>query len=202
MVLRPIPPEDLPAWYDTELTCAFPPNECKPLPDMEALIEAGQYEILGLYDGPALLGYATLMACPACPGYVLLDYLGVTAARRNGGLGAHILSLLKQRYESTSLVITEAETPVPGDDPAENALRLRRIAFYERCGFTPVYEMATCGARFQALVLGKAPLDLSPVMTAHRAIYGPNRTDVQVPLPPGATPKLPHWMKEGETLDL
>ena len=86
MELRPI--ADLEQWYARELTEAFPPNERKPLAEICALLEAGRYEALGLYDGAALLGYANLWREPTVPGYVLLDYLGVTASRRNGGWGA------------------------------------------------------------------------------------------------------------------
>ena len=89
MELRPI--ADLEQWYARELTEAFPPNERKPLAEIRALLEAGRYEALGLYDGAALLGYANLWREPAAPGYVLLDYLGVTASRRKGGLGCLIL---------------------------------------------------------------------------------------------------------------
>ena len=54
MELRPI--ADLEQWYARELTEAFPPNERKPLAEIRALLEAGRYEALGLYDGAALLG--------------------------------------------------------------------------------------------------------------------------------------------------
>ena len=88
MELRPI--SDLAGWYARELSEAFPENERKPLADMVSEMERGCYEPLGLYEGQALLGYATLWSREAFPGYVLLDYLGVTAGRRNGGLGAAI----------------------------------------------------------------------------------------------------------------
>ena len=32
-------------------------------------------------------------------------------------------------------------------------------------------------------------------MAAHRAIYGPGRPDVKIPLGPGETPEPPYWMK-------
>ena len=96
MELRPI--SDLAGWYARELSEAFPENERKPLADMVSEMERGCYEPLGLYEGQALLGYATLWSREAFPGYVLLDYLGVTAGRRNGGLGAAILRLLGERY--------------------------------------------------------------------------------------------------------
>ncbi len=197
MHLRTMDRAEVRRWYETELAEAFPPNERKPLEDILALMDGDRYEALGLYEDGALLGYATLWKTPERPEYVLLDYLGVTAARRNGGLGAHILALLGEHYRGKALVITEAECPVPGDDEAENALRRRRIGFYERCGFTPAYEMATCGVRFQALVLGALPEDKSGLMAAHRAIYGPERTDVKVPLGPDEVPEPPRWMREG-----
>ena len=46
--------------------------------------------------------------------------------------------------------------------------------------------------------LPELPADLAPVMAAHRAIYGPARTDVKVPLGPEESPPgPPGWMKEG-----
>lgn len=80
MELRPIPAADWADWYENELCTTFPDCECKPLADILSLAEAGRYEVLGLYDGPDLLGYAALWSAPDWPGCVLLDYLGVTAA--------------------------------------------------------------------------------------------------------------------------
>ena len=98
-------------------------------------------------------------------------------------------------YEGQALIITEAEAPVPGGPEAENALRLRRIGFYERCGFAPVYDIGSCGVRFRALVLGRMPAGMEKLMAAHRAIYGPGRPDVKIPLGPGEIPEPPYWMK-------
>ncbi|NCB64214.1 MAG: GNAT family N-acetyltransferase [Clostridia bacterium] len=194
MELRPIPNRELQSWYDAELTEAFPPNERKPLQEIRDLIGAGRYDLFGLYDGAALLGYAGMMKHPGAD-YVLLDYLGVTAARRSGGLGAEIIRRLGEQCANRPGVITEAETPIPGDSEEENALRLRRIGFYRRCGFHPVYEMASCGARFQALLLGEIPEDMTKLMADHKTVYGPLRTDVKVPITPGEIPARPYWMQ-------
>lgn len=185
MELRRMTPEERVLWYGTVFADAFPPEERKPLSDMEALIAAGQYEPLGLFDGGALVGFATLWSRPETAGYVLLDYLGVAAARRNGGLGGHILDRLAGRLAGR-ILIAEAELPV-GDGP-EDALRRRRIGFYLRHGFQCAYESAGCGLRLQVLTLGGPPADLGALMAAHRAIYGPARTDIVIPLPPGETP--------------
>ena len=198
MELRPITGKALEDWYVRELSEAFPPNERKPLPDIRGLMAAGRYEVWGLFDGEMLLGYATLWMEPADKSCILLDYLGVTVARRNGGLGQQIVRMLAEQMKGKSLLLIEAERPVEGDDPAENDIRRRRLAFYERCGFVPAYDMATCGMRFTTF-LPYLPKDLTPVMALHRAIYGPVRTDVKVPLGPDETPPgPPAWMKEGE----
>lgn len=199
MELRPVTGKALEDWYVRELSEAFPPNERKPLPDIEALIAAGRYEVWGLFEGDSLLGYATLWMEPTDKSCILLDYLGVTAERRSGGLGGQIVKMLARQLEGKSLLLIEAECPVEGDDPAENAIRQRRLAFYERCGFVPAYDMATCGMRFTTF-LPYLPRDLTPVMALHRAIYGPERTDVKVPLGPGEMPPgPPAWMEKGET---
>lgn len=59
MDLRPIPARDWADWYTGELCASFPACECKPLEAIRALAAEGRYELLGLCDGAALLGYAT-----------------------------------------------------------------------------------------------------------------------------------------------
>lgn len=190
MTFREMTREEITAWYDTELTRAFIAQECKPLEKIFALIEAERYEVWGLFDGGALLGYACLWKAPELS-LVLLDYLGVTAARRNGGLGSEILRRLQQQGRA---LVTESELPVAGDTEDANAIRLRRIAFYRRNGFTAAYPMATCGMAWQALTYAPQ-LPIEDVMAQHRALYGAERTDVVVPLPEGAAPPPSFWGK-------
>ena len=193
--LRAVPPEELEAWYTKELCTAFPLCEQKPLSAIRELMAQGRYELLGLYDGPLLLGYATLWSCPECPGYVLLDYLGVTAARRNGGLGGRMLGLLRERCGAGMVLIVEAEAPDSGGPPEERPLRERRLDFYRRHGCTPLYLSFNSGLLCQVFVLGEAPADLAALGKAHRAIYGPVRTDVVIDPPSGAVPPQPYWME-------
>ena len=127
MELRPIPAADWADWYENELCTTFPDCECKPLADILSLAEAGRYEVLGLYDGPDLLGYAALWSAPDWPGCVLLDYLGVTAARRNGGLGGWLLALLSARLAGQAVLIIEAEAEDSGGPEEERPIRLRRL---------------------------------------------------------------------------
>ena len=178
-------------WYSAELRTAFLPQECKPLADICRLQQEGRYELWGLFDGSAMLGYAAIWKAPDIP-LVLLDYLGVTVPQRNKGLGAEILLRLKGQGRP---LVLESELPVADDRESENTLRLRRISFYQRNGFQPAYHMATCGMAWQALLYDPTNAAIEDIMRWHRALYGPKRTDVQVPLPAGKTPELPYWMK-------
>ena len=190
MEFRLLTEKEIRLWYETELTRTFVPQECKPLADIFRLIGEKRYEIWGLWDGTSLLGYACLWKNPGLA-LVLLDYLGVTAARRNEGLGGQMLHLLQAQGRP---LVTESELPVEGDSEEENAIRRRRIAFYERHGFTAAYPMATCGMAWQALTF--APdMAMDEIMRQHRALYGPARTDVVVPLPDGQKAEMPYWMK-------
>ena len=191
-VLRPLSRKQVRRVYRWELSAAFPRAERRPLWSILRMMDDGVYDALGCWRGDELLGYALLWRGAD---FVLLDYLGVSARLRNGGLGSELLARLAQRYGKQGLIL-ESETPVPGGDPSENNIRRRRIAFYERNGFTTVYEMATCGLRWNAMLWGPVPDGLDAVMAAHRALYGPSRTDVRVPLGPDEVPQLPYWMKE------
>lgn len=191
LLFRPMNDEEIRSWYITDFSEAFAENERKPLEDIYSLIRDGRYELWGLFDGALMLGYAALWKRAGIP-LVLLDYLGVTAAQRNGGLGSEILRRL------TALnfpLVTESELPVEGDSAEENHLRLRRISFYERNGFSPTYEMATCGMRWQALTVNTTSFPMADIMQWHRALYGPERTDVRVPLGRDEIPEMPYWMK-------
>lgn len=189
MKFRLLTTQEVSRWYADELSEAFIPQERKPLPDILRMIADGRYEVWGLFDCDRLLGYAALWKSCAIP-LVLLDYLGVTRSRRSEGLGSHILSHLSAQGQP---MVTEAELPVSDGDPEENALRRRRIAFYVRNGFMPAYVMATCGMAWQALLL-HADAPLPEIMAWHKALYGPERTDVVVPLPEEETPRLPYWV--------
>lgn len=188
MEFRKMRDDELQSWYDKELSEAFPPRERKPLAVIRELIASGNYTLWGLYDGGTLLGYSALWGAPAHE-YVVLDYLGVTAARRNGGIGGQILVRLQ---EAGVRLIIESECPGPGADEAENTLRKRRIGFYERSGFRTRYEMAACGSRFAAMTAG-AEEEVPAMMAAHLAVYGGQRPDVKIPLEPGEVPPPAFW---------
>ena len=132
MTLRDLTLQELHHLHRHELREAFPPEELKPFAAMKKLYRAGVYHPVGAWEGETLVGYALLWEAPQRK-YVLIDYLGVTAARRNGGLGAELLRLLREKFRSWDGIIVESEAPEGGQS---DGIRQRRMNFYRRNGYT------------------------------------------------------------------
>ena len=198
MELKLLNKEELTGLYQNEMTVDFPKSELKPLSAMLLLMDTGRYEPLLVADGGRPVGYA-IVWLPENREGALLEYFGVLRGLRNGGLGSKILGLLAERYGQ---VFGEAEAP-DSDDPAENDLRRRRIAFYERNGFRVLdYECALFGVRFKCLYRGPEGDDRK-VQIMHRGVYASHFSPahmeryIQLPLAPGETVKpAPAWMEE------
>ncbi len=198
MELRLLNKEELTALYQSEMTADFPRSELKPLGAMLRLMDMGRYDPLLVEEDTKPVGYA-LMWLPENREGALLEYFGVLRGLRNGGLGTKILGLLMERYGQ---VFGEAEKP-NSDDPAENDLRRRRIAFYERSGFRVLdYECALFGVHFNCLYRGPEADDRE-VEALHRGVYAgyfsPTHMEryIQLPLAPGeAVHPAPEWVEE------
>ncbi|MBD5133875.1 MAG: GNAT family N-acetyltransferase [Clostridiales bacterium] len=203
MELHKLSKEELTALYQNEMTADFPKAELKPLRAMLQLMDMGRYEPLLVLDEGRPVGYA-LAWLPESREGALLEYFGVLRGLRNGGLGTKILELLVERYGQ---VFGEAEAPC-SDDPAENDLRRRRIAFYERGGFRVLdYECALFGVRFNCLYRGPETDDRK-VEALHRGVYAgyfsPAHMEryIQLPLKPGEEiHPAPEWVEEFDKED-
>jgi len=210
MKARLITNNEIPWWYENLLCDGFPENERKPVENIQALNREGKYDIFVYEDEGEAVGYATIWKKEGRDTY-LLDYLGVPTKLRNNGLGAEILKDIRDRVSEIELaknplgadgtpreicLILETETPEEGSEDAENEIRRRRRAFYERNGYIKIYEMGTCGVRFDTMSYETVPDDIEQVMKDHKEIYGPERYDVIVPLPAGEEPPLPFWMED------
>lgn len=201
MKLKLLNKSELRSLYNEEMVFDFPRAELKPLRAMLRLMDMGQYDPLLVTDDDGTpLGYAMIWLPRARSG-ALLEYLGVLRDKRNGGLGAQVLTLLCARYGQ---LFGEAEAPT-SPDPAENDLRRRRIGFYERNGFRVLdYECALFGVHFNCLYLGPETDDRK-VEKLHRSVYAdyfsPQHMErfIQLPLKPGeAIHPSPSWVEEDE----
>ena len=201
MKLKLLDKQELTDLYQSEMVFDFPKAELKPLRAMLRLMDMGQYDPLLITDDEGSpLGYAMLWL-PRARNGALLEYLGVLRGKRNGGLGTQVLPLLAERYGQ---LFGEAEAPT-SDDPAENDLRRRRIAFYERNGFRVLdYECALFGVHFNCLYRGPETDDRK-VEALHRSVYADYFSPehmaryIQLPLHPGeAIHPSPAWVEEDE----
>ena len=198
MELKLLNKEELKDLYAREMVFDFPKSELKPVRAMLRLMDAGLYEPLLVTREDEAVGYA-MVWLPANRQGGLLEYFGVLRGKRDRGLGSAILDLLAQRYGQ---LFGEAEAPDSGD-PAENDLRRRRIAFYERNGFRVLdYECALFGVRFACLYRGPEEDDRK-IEGLHRGVYAAYFSPehmaryVQLPLRPGeAVRPAPEWVEE------
>lgn len=198
MELKLLNQAELTELYNKELMEVFPHSELKPLTAMLRLLAMGRYEPLLVVDGGKPVGYA-LAWLPENREGALLEYFGVLRGLRNAGLGSEILSLLMERYGQ---IFGEAEAPCSHDEDA-NALRRRRIAFYQRNGFRVLdYQCALFGVRFHCLYRGPEADDRK-VEAMHRGVYAgyfsPTHMEryIQLPLAPGEkVHPAPEWVEE------
>ena len=118
--------------YDAYMHEAFPPAELKPLAVMLRLMERGRYLCYGYYRNGRLAAYAFFYRHDSR--VLLLDYFAVTPELRGRGVGSAFLAAL-DAVLSGVCILGEVEMP-DSHDAGLNAMRLRRIAFYERAGFS------------------------------------------------------------------
>ena len=201
MELYKLTKEELSALYRTELTADFPKSELKPLRAMHRLMDEGRYDPLLVREDGKAVGYAMVWLPRTAGQGVLLEYFGVLRGLRNAGLGSAILQLLADRYGA---LFGEAEAPGSAD-PAENALRSRRLDFYRRNGFRLLdYDCALFGVHFRCLYRGGEEDD-RVVENLHRSVYADYFSPehfarfIQLPLRPGeAVNPAPEWVEEDD----
>lgn len=198
MELKLLNKDELVQLYNSEMVFDFPKSELKPVRAMLRLMDEGKYEPLLVTENGEAVGYAMIWL-PVSRQGALLEYFGVLRGKRNGGLGTRILHILADRYGQ---IFGEAEAPT-SDDPAENDLRRRRIAFYRRNGLRVLdYECALFGVHFNCLYLGPEQDDRK-IEKLHRSVYAdyfsPEHMEkyVQLPLKPGEKIiPAPEWVEE------
>ena len=167
--LRPLTEPRLRRLYREHVAEDFPPAERRPLSAILRLRRRGDYDTWGVFDGDALAAYAFLWRGADC---ALLDYLAVCRDARGQGYGTRALELVKGQYGPVPL-LAEVEAPEESAPPGENALRQRRLHFYERAGFAQLgYQAVLFGVRYAMLAWPAADSQEGErFQAAHRALY-------------------------------
>ncbi len=188
--------------YETDLMEAFPPEELKPLSAMEDLLAKGLYDPLCFVDeSGAVQGYV-LNWRHVDGRYILIDYLCVPVQMRNRGIGARLLAAMREYYPRETVFILESEAPT--GDGEQDAMILRRLGFYQRCGARLLgYDCALFGVHFKDLCIAAEIPDESEILRKHQEIYlaqfTPARYEqfIQIPLNPGEAIKpVTDWTEE------
>lgn len=129
---------------------AFPEDERAPFKRLISKSKRRDMSFFVIYDDGQFLGFVYI-ASRKDLSYIY--YLALEEDMRNKGYGTKILSALSRRFSDRRLFLAAEQ---PDESKSNNAIRLRRIAFYERCGFhrtgdallegSVVYSLlSTCG---------------------------------------------------------
>lgn len=125
---------------------AFPASERKPFSKIVSMCRQGRADVWCFYQDGRFAGFAATINGD---GLILIDYLAVEARLRGQGVGTRALEALCDAYPSQGLFV-EIESPY--EPSPDRDARIRRKAFYERCGFVPSRTMADVfGVRMELL---------------------------------------------------
>ena len=119
--------------YNRYMKQDFPPQELKPLKNIERMRERGEYSCYGSFEDGRLKAYA-FVAEPRGGGMVLLDYLAAVSDERSAGHGSRMLGFLREDCAGKGGILIEAEDPAFAADEADGEIRRRRIRFYDKNG--------------------------------------------------------------------
>jgi len=135
---------------------AFPVEERIPTDEFLDVVRSYGCTPWALYDGGEMVGFTCVM--PNAEWRIAyIWFLAVAADKRCQGYGSKAILLLREQYAGSQLVL-DMEPIDPAS--ANSAQRLRRLAFYERCGFVRAFmDMSYFGMDFELMSL-PAPLRL------------------------------------------
>ena len=196
---RELTDDELKTAYYTVYKEAFPPKELKPLFVIRRTTREGSYRTLGWFEDGAPVGYASLWLEE--DGYILLDYIAVPREKRGAGVGAAMLEALLDYHPPGTVFMIESEAP----DTAEDGMAERRIAFYRRCGASPLgFDSGLWGVHYKLFALSRAPVDERAVLAHYDALYRRHipktiwKKAVRIPLAAGEA--APGYYRQKESL--
>ena len=153
----------------------FPENEIKPWGIIEKMVRAGEYDLLGAWEGDKMVGYAWMFAPDGEA--ILLDYLAVMPECRGNSVGSAILKALAERYPDKILIL---ESEYPEDAPEPDVAR-RRLRFYDHAGFVNSgVEVVLFGVHFCILTHGQDPDARIHMENLYRSMFPGERYDYAV----------------------
>ncbi|MFA9466714.1 MAG: GNAT family N-acetyltransferase [Velocimicrobium sp.] len=121
--------------YEEHLVKDFHKDEVKSHERIETLISHDKYMCFGFFEQNQQMGYAYFAKESKGESY-LLDYLVVFKEYRSQGVGSLCLDLIKKKLkEEGKLLLAEVENPSFASTMEEEAMRKKRVHFYQKNGF-------------------------------------------------------------------
>lgn len=146
---------------------AFPSSERKPFWLIIQMTKKKKTDTWRILRDGRFAGFATTINGKDL---VMLDYLAIDQQSRGGGTGTQALRLLQDAYTGQGFFV-EIESPF--EDVPDRQDRLRRRAFYRRCGLEPMGVMAVVfGVKME--LLGR---DCTLDFDGYQAFYRENYSD-------------------------
>ncbi len=144
---------------------AFPASERKPFSIIRRMEKNGTTDVWMIFSQKTFAGFATTINSPEL---VMLDYLAIEPGMRGCGVGTEALARLLALYEGRGFFV-EIENPFPPGHDRED--RLRRRAFYRRCGLSPLQVMARVFGVEMELLGKDCTLDFEAYQHFYRTRY-------------------------------
>ena len=146
---------------------AFPRNERKPFGLIIRMTQKEKTDTWCILSAGHFVGFATTINGD---GLVMLDYLAIDRHARGCGAGTQALRLLQNTYTGQGFFV-EIESPF--EKVPDQQDRLRRRAFYRRCGLEPLAVMAVVFGVKMELLGRDCRLDFD----GYQAFYRENYSD-------------------------
>ena len=156
---------------------AFPAKERKPFAVIRRMCRAGRTDVWVLRRAGRFTGFAATINAERM---ILIDYLAIAEEMRGRGAGSAALAALSGEYAGRGLFVEIESAFEPGDDQAE---RLRRRSFYERCGFSSCRTMASVFGVPMELMGRGCSVDFPTYRSFYREHYSAWAAQHILPLP-------------------
>lgn len=138
-IIKKLELSDIEAIYTRWIHEHFPPEEVKPLKNIQRMWEDHAYQGLALYESEechgteGLIGYAFFAMAEDIP-MLLLDYYAVLEEYRSQGVGGIFLQEMKNYLPEYEGILLETEDIEHAQNEEERTIRQRRDRFYTRNG--------------------------------------------------------------------
>lgn len=132
---------------------AFPANERIPIFILKHLAKKDKADFYGIYDDEKFVGIIYIIYYKDI---VFISYFAISNKFRGNGYGGRVIDLIKNKYKENRIILN---IEVLDEKASNNKQRIRRKAFYEKCGFKDLgYFIKEGDEKYEMLCFSKDDL--------------------------------------------